>query len=415
MHRVLRLAVSLAAASAISAPVRAQTSDVSEEAPGDRSPGSGESDHRLGEIVVTGARTEIPLKESPSATSVVDQDALSAMPRAVGAEEALRLVPGVKVDNQADGERVHLSIRGIGLLTERGIRGIKVLVDGIPLNDPTGFAPDLFDIDWSNVERIEVLRGPASALYGGASAGGIINIITKDGAEDAIGGDGSLTTGAYDFWKGHVGAGGTSGSVNYHVAASRSYGNGYRTHTAFNATNGYAKARWNIDDRIRLTAVAAGTDFFNENAEGLNRAWLAADRRQANPDALTYNEYQRTRRVTAGLVGRVGLDDQQDVTFGLHYRHTLWRESVPSSLQYRTYRTPGGTVQYNLHLPFGWVQNHLSVGVDFGYQSILDHSRANLGGASAGPDLLSKETISQTGVGALLFDRVGLRGSQWVS
>ena len=127
---------------------------------------------------------------------------LKALPRAVGAEEALQIVPGVKVDNQADGERVHMSIRGQGLLTERGIRGITVLLDGIPLNDPSGFVPDLFDVDWANVGRIEVFRGVASALYGGASAGGIVNIATRDGGGGKAAVDASLTGGSYSFWKG---------------------------------------------------------------------------------------------------------------------------------------------------------------------------------------------------------------------
>jgi outer membrane receptor protein involved in Fe transport len=118
-------------------------------------------------VLVTAPRVDIPLNEMPAATAVVSPAVLSAMPRAIAAEEASRAVPGVKVDNQADGERVHVSIRGQGLLTERGIRGIKVLLDGLPLNDPTGFAPDLFDVDWSAIDRIEVVRGPASALYGG--------------------------------------------------------------------------------------------------------------------------------------------------------------------------------------------------------------------------------------------------------
>lgn len=78
------------------------------------------------EVVVTAPRMDIPLKENPAATTVVTQETLESMPRTVAAEEALALVPGVKVDNQADGERVHLSIRGQGLLTERGIRGIKI-------------------------------------------------------------------------------------------------------------------------------------------------------------------------------------------------------------------------------------------------------------------------------------------------
>ena len=102
------------------------------------------------EIVVRAPRMDIPLKENPAATTVVQGEALATLPKTIGAEEALKLVPGVKVDNQADGERVHMSIRGQGILTERGIRGIKVLLDGLPLNDPTGFAPDLFDVDWDD-------------------------------------------------------------------------------------------------------------------------------------------------------------------------------------------------------------------------------------------------------------------------
>jgi len=75
------------------------------------------------EIVVTAPRIEIPLDENPAATTVVGEPVLAVMPRAVAADEALKLVPGVKGDNQLNGEKVHLSIRGQGLLTERGIRG----------------------------------------------------------------------------------------------------------------------------------------------------------------------------------------------------------------------------------------------------------------------------------------------------
>ena len=110
-------------------------------------------------------------------------------------------MPGVRVDNQADGERVHISIRGIGVLTERGIRGIKVLMDGLPLNDPTGVAPDLFDVDWSTVDHVEVLRGPAAALYGGGGSGGVINIVTRDGGSGPARGLASGEFGSYSFYK----------------------------------------------------------------------------------------------------------------------------------------------------------------------------------------------------------------------
>jgi len=85
------------------------------------------------EITVTAPRVEIPLKKNPAATTVVETPILRTMPRTIAIDEVMKLVPGVRVDNQADGERVHLSIRGEGILTERGTRGIRTIVDGSTL------------------------------------------------------------------------------------------------------------------------------------------------------------------------------------------------------------------------------------------------------------------------------------------
>ena len=148
------------------------------------------------EVVVSAPRMDIPLKENPAATTVVETALLKSMARTIAADEALKLVPGVKVDNQANGERVHLSIRGQGILTERGTRGVKTLVDGIPLNDPSGFVADFFDIDWATVRRIEVLRGPAAAFYGSGLSGGILNILTRDGGSARAAGSGFLSAGS---------------------------------------------------------------------------------------------------------------------------------------------------------------------------------------------------------------------------
>jgi len=365
-------------------------------------------DLALDEVVVSATRIGVPVTENPSAASVVTEKQLEVLPRSIGAEEALRLVPGVKVDNQADGERVHLSIRGQGLLTERGVRGIKILLDGIPLNDPSGFAPDLFDIDWANVQRIEVIRGPASALYGSGSAGGVINITTKDGGRGLVSGEGFLTTGSHNFYKEQAAAGGTAGKWNYQASASRTYGDGYRDHTHFNALNLYGKVQWNPLPALRLKAIIAGTTFFNENAEGLNIDQLQQDPRQANPDAGKYNEYQRTKRLTLGLVAQYQLGAYQDVDVSLYQRGTWWKESVPSSLQDRGYYSPGAAAQYNLHLGRGFLRNHFSAGIDADFQWIGDKRHPNLGAAVAGPELLSDQRISQRGLGFFALDRVEL-------
>jgi outer membrane receptor protein involved in Fe transport len=246
------------------------------------------------EITVTAPRVGIPLKANPAATTVVETPILRYMPRTIAIDEALKLVPGVKVDNQAGGERVHLSIRGQGILTERGTRGVKTLVDGIPLNDPSGFVSDFFDVDWATVNRVEVLRGPAGAFYGSGSSGGILNILTRDGGQASISGKGLLIGGSYGFYKGQAEAGGTAGGMNYRISGSGLSGQGYRDHTKYSADNFYGKFHFSVTPKVRLTAILGWTDYFNDNAEGLNLDWFSANpsvlRRKANPDAYKFNE-----------------------------------------------------------------------------------------------------------------------------
>jgi outer membrane receptor for Fe3+-dicitrate len=282
------------------------------------------------EIIVTAPRVEIPLKQNPAATTVVETPILQTMHRTICIDEALKLVPGVKVDNQADGERVHLSIRGQGILTERGTRGIKTLVDGIPLNDPSGFVSDFFDVDWVTVSRVEVLRGPAAAFYGSGSSGGIINILTRDGGPGAFYSDVFLSRGMYGLKKGQGEVGGTTGIMNYHVSGSMLSGDGYRDQSKYNGDNAYGKFRFNFSPTVKMTAILGYTDFFNQNPEGLNLSWFSADpsvlRRIANPDSYKYNEYQKTGRFTGGVTGTVGLAANLDLAVTAYFRHTKYTE-----------------------------------------------------------------------------------------
>jgi len=364
------------------------------------------------EVVVTAPRMDVPLRENPAATSVVEGETLSAMPRTIAADEALAVVPGVKVDNQANGERVHLSIRGQGILTEHGIRGIKILLDGIPLNDPTGFAPDLYDVDWATVDRIEVLRGPASSLHGGGGSGGIISITTEDGGPDPLEGRVRLDVGSHGFVKGLAQAGGSEGGLHYRFSASRNQGDGYRDHTAFAATNLSGKIRFRDTDRLHLSAIVAGTSFFNENAEGLNLEQVEEDPTQANPDALISNEYQKTRRGTLGLTGLWEITHAQSLAFTAYGRHTIYKESVPSSIIHRTFDGWGGSLQYSVEGHVLSRAHRFDVGVDLEWQDIDEYRRPNLGGGEEGPVIVSDQVISQRGAGIFAFDRIDL-GHRW--
>jgi iron complex outermembrane receptor protein len=224
------------------------------------------------------------LKNNPGAISLVTPEVLSGMPKTAGAEEALRLIPGVRIDNQHDGERVHVSIRGQGILTERGLRGIGVMLDGIPVNDPSGFAPDLYDVDWGTVDRVEVLRGPSASLYGGSGAGGVIYITTKNGGQKSFGGELDQTIGSNGFTKSLIGLNGSEDSIHYRVSYSRTDGAGYRDHQAFRGNKLYEKINFKPSEKLSITQIVSHTDYFQQNPEGLNIGQFD-NLRQANPDA----------------------------------------------------------------------------------------------------------------------------------
>ncbi len=368
------------------------------------------------EIIVTASRDRLPLKKVPAAVTVVGPEQLEAMPRGVSIDEALQTVPGVRIDDQMDAERVHVSIRGQGILTEAGVRGIKVLMDGLPLNDPSGVAPDLYDVDWSVVNRAEVIRGPSAALYGGGGSGGVINLTSEDGPSGTFHGGVSTEFGSYNFNKTTATTGGTYEHANYEMSFSRAAGDGYRDHTAMFARNFYEKVHWNPTSNVHLTQIVGWTDYYDENAEGLNWTQVVEDPRQANPDANTYDEYYRTNRFYSGITGRVRINDHHDFQGATYFRMTRGAVSVPDNVAHDSYLTPGFTLQYNYHQPLGTIGsgqivNHLSAGSDVQWQTFDEYKLANLGTAREG-GLEANQRVNQRGVGVFLMDRLQL-GQDW--
>src|SRR5262245_36318138 len=130
------------------------------------------------ETVVTATRTETPASHIGSSVTVISAEELK-INQYEWIYEALRQVPGVDVVRNG----------GFGGVTSVFIRGANsnhtlALVDGIELEDPSTInaVVDFADVPPDNVERIEVLRGPASSLYGSDAIGGVVNIITREGS-----------------------------------------------------------------------------------------------------------------------------------------------------------------------------------------------------------------------------------------
>lgn len=367
---------------------------------------------QLKEVVVTANRQPVKLKNNPGALSLVTSKSLSLMPKSIGADEALRLVPGVRIDNQHDGERVHISIRGQGILTENGLRGIGVILDGIPVNDPSGFAPDLYDVDWATVKKIEVVRGPAAGLYGGGSAAGILNITTDNGDPKPVGGKISQSLGSNGFLKSLLQIGGTQNNINYRVSYSHTKGNGYREHQAFWGNNLYEKINFTPSSKLTITQIVAHTDYFQQNPEGLTLDQLN-NPRQANPDANPFNEYQKTNRNTLGLHGTYRFDSHQDLQVVTYLHSWKFKETSNRAAEYDYITNPGASIQYNLHLSSGTVKHELSLGSDwqnqqirtFKFESVANPNRvegideANLETAN----VLADESVYQRSFGLFAF------------
>ncbi|MCX6232260.1 MAG: TonB-dependent receptor [Bacteroidetes bacterium] len=372
---------------------------------------------RLGEVIISVNRLPVMLKTNPGSVSLVTPDMLSIMPKGIGAEEALRLVPGVRIDNQHDGERVHISIRGQGILTERGLRGIGVMIDGIVLNDPSGFAPDLYDIDWSCIKKIEVLRGPAAGLYGGSGASGILNITTNNGGSKPIGGEISQTIGSNGFRKSLIQLDGSKDAVDYRINYSRTDGNGYRDHQAFWSNKLYEKINFHPSSQLSITQIISHSDYFQQNPEGLNLGQFN-NLLQANPDACPFNEYQKTNRTTIGLTGSYKINDMHDFQFSSFLRLWNYKETSNKCAEYRNYTVPGLSAQYNLHFNAGKTNNHISIGTEFKWQKIDMYKLQSAGNPLRvesidetnieNDSLLANQIISQSSAAAFILYKFGI-------
>ena len=194
----------------------------------------------------------------PASVSVVEQLDIQGAQKTVGLEEALDRVPGVLVQSSQDfAQDVRIQIRGFGTRSAFGIREIKVLLDGLPLTDPDG-QTQLDDLDLGGIQRIEVLRGPAGALYGNAS-GGVIQFFTED-APAVPTAQAIVTGGSYGFGKYQLKGGGRTDKAQVFLDGSFLQLGGYRDHSATQAGNFTGKLRYDLTDDTDVMMLVTAVD-----------------------------------------------------------------------------------------------------------------------------------------------------------
>jgi len=212
------------------------------------------------EVVVTGTPVKVNRQSVPMAVSVVTRAQIEESDESALLPVLNGKVPGLFVTERgvtgfgvAQGSAGQISIRGIG---GNPTTGVLMLIDGHPqfmgiMGHPL---PDSYVA--SDVERVEVIRGPASILYGSNAMGGVINIITREQKQEGVRGNARISYGSFNTQKYMGSAGYKKDRFSAFVSLNRDKTDGHREHSEFEINNGYIKLGYRLTDNLQ-----ASTDF----------------------------------------------------------------------------------------------------------------------------------------------------------
>jgi outer membrane cobalamin receptor len=289
-------------------------------------------------VVVTATATRKAVKDCSSSVSVVSSQDI----RAISASNALNLLnflPGVFVQRTGDFGRADVDIRGIG---QRG-RRINILVDGRP--EKMGLygctVTHAFPLD--NVERIEVVRGPSSVLYGSEAFGGVVNIITRN-PEEGLETDLSASYGSFNTQQLNLRHGGKLKRWIYYLTFDRRRSDGHRENSSYNGNAFTGKLSYDFSDRFQLSLQGKYFDGKKYEAGAVDL-----------PLSDFWNDYKRG---AVDLTMKAG--DERDEFFLKVYRN-FGHHRFSDGWHSRDYIN-GGVLRYTTHRI---LNNELVCGVDF--------------------------------------------------
>ncbi|MGM0826021.1 MAG: TonB-dependent receptor family protein [Pseudomonadota bacterium] len=356
-------------------------------------------------LEVTAPRLARELYATPAAVSTLEGDAIAQGQQRVRLDESLVRVPGVFLqnrDNFAQGQRI--SIRGFGARAPFGVRGITVMVDGIPHTLPDGQA-QLDAIDLDSAERIEVIRGPSSVLYGNA-AGGVIDVTTADGRDDP-GTQLRAEAGSDGYRKASLQTGGSDGDWSHHVSLSALNVDGYRKQSSTEKYLLNAKLRRELGSERALTAIVNLLD----NPRSEDPGGLTLEAAQNDPKGTTDSAFYSPTRLDAGQ----NVDQQllglqyEDLAAGpgeLYLKGFISQRDFEQQLPYvgdsrlgyqRDYL--GASAEYHHEVTLGDLPLSYIAGVEVARQ-VDDRFRNDVNSQGVVGEQLAEETQTATSTGA---------------
>jgi iron complex outermembrane recepter protein len=254
---------------------------------------------QLDPIVVTATRSAQRAFDLPLAIDTVDRDRIQNGQLQLNLSESLAGIPGLSIQNRWNyAQDLQLSIRGFGARANFGVRGVRLYQDYIPATMPDGQG-QTGSFSLVSAQRIEVLRGPFSSLYGNAS-GGVISVFTEEGPATPVAG-GQLIGGSFGTWNAIAKVAGQSGAVNYVLAGNYFTIDGYRDHSEASRELGNARLRIIASPDTSIVIIANA--LYQPEAQdplGLTRAQWEANPRQADPAATQFDTRKTVSQKQAG-------------------------------------------------------------------------------------------------------------------
>ncbi len=294
---------------------------------------TGDDEVQLETVVVTATRLASPSYDTPASIDSVSGGELFGDRMGVNLSEALFNVPGlVARDRQNYAQDTQISIRGFGTRSAFGLRGVRLYVDGIPATQPDGQG-QVSHFNLATAERVEILRGPFSALYGNSS-GGVIQLFTSDGTETPSF-SASSSVGSFNTSRSSVGTSGSVGPADYTLGYTHFETDGYRDHSEASRDGVNGKLNFKVGDAGKLTLLL---NWFTTEADdplGLTEEQVQADPSQATPQATQYDTRKSVDQTVGGAVYTHKLSDTQSLTLMGYYgtREVVQFLAIPQAPQ----------------------------------------------------------------------------------
>ncbi|MBO4963594.1 MAG: TonB-dependent receptor, partial [Prevotella sp.] len=321
---------------------------------------------RLDEVVVTGTRNTTDIRHLPQTVTVVGRDKLTENERVSVLPTLMEQVPGLMLTSRgvlgygvSGGGSGGMMLRGIS----SGAGQVMVLIDGHPqYNGIYGHSiSDTYQTMMA--ERVEVLRGPASLLYGSNAMGGVVNIVTRSMDTDGSRAYVNLGAGSWGTFQSEAGYGMRRGKLRISASAQYSRSDNHRPHMGFEQYGGFAKVRYDLNANWRLFADADITHFNASYPGTVTAPMLEADQwiTRGTVTAGIENHYKRTS-------GRLSLYD----SFGRHKLNDGYN-AMNGSPQTRLFRSNDALMGVSWYQSAVlWEGSRLTVGFD--YQNIYGHA-----------------------------------------